>query len=139
MKGKIKRIYKGNYWYLTLYLHGFRFNEIIESFRKINLFDNKEERKPNEIFLTIELEKKNFYFYVKPTKEFKEFMKKHLLSYPTFEPSIEIIQQRKIVNNKEKWLKECLVLVNEGNFIGDVKLDYKSLKEVLEFFRLKHE
>ena len=141
MKGKVKVLYKGKginkRYFKTLYLNGFEWNEIIKSFRQIDLFDKKLKKEENEIFLSIETEKGNFYFYVVPTEEFKGFLRKKLFSYPTYEPSIEIIQQRAIVRNKEKWLKKCLVLVNEGNFIGDVWLDYKPLKEVLDFFKVK--
>ena len=102
-------------------------NKLIKTYRKINIFDRKTKKKPNEVFLTIDGINRSFYYYVTLTKEFKEWADRNTFVKPY---SIEIIQQR---NNKNKFL----VKIEETAILGSIWLDYKSKREIERFFKIK--
>ena len=126
LKPNIKELYSGNrpFPYARLYFHKIPLNKLIKSFREIDIFDKKEKKRENEIFLTIKEEPQNRYFYVTLTDDFKEWCDKNTFTKPY---SIQIIQQQDNPN-------EYLIVVEESQILGHILIDYKTKEEIEEFF-----
>ncbi len=114
------KIYRDSIWDKTLFAYDIPLNHIITSFEEINIFKHREQLE-DEFFLVVG----SHYYYVKVTPEFLAWYH----SGPTrYENSLELIKQ---FNDS----LDCYLFKIAGG-IWDLWLDYKTGKEVREFFKI---
>jgi len=141
LKESPKKLYDnfGRHW-KTLKFHKTPLSKLFSSVRQIDIFKNKEhhpkDENDKEIFISINGEK-TAYFYGTMTPEFHEWIRRNTFVYPRV--AIEIIQQRThdLKTKKTKWHNRFLVIVEETSILGSTWLDYKTKKEIEQFFGVK--